>query len=63
MTNTDPDTVHIAFRSAETGRYLFHVKWPLAKWRRIEAAAALSGMTVEEFIEAALRDYVDDSHA
>jgi hypothetical protein len=52
------DTVSVAFRSAETGRYLFWVKWPAAEWKRIEEAAAVEQMTVEEFILQAIERWV-----
>jgi len=49
--------VHVAFRSAETGRYLFHVKWPEDEWAKIEAAAAVMGISVEEFVHQAIDAY------
>lgn len=51
--------VHVAFRSAETGRYLFWVKWPKEEWAEIEEAARITGCTVEEFIMDAIKRYLD----
>lgn len=52
---TKPEMVHVAFRSKETGRYLFHVKWTKEEWAKIERAAEYSGQTVEDFIIEALK--------
>ena len=51
------ETVHVAFRSMETGRYLFHVKWPKVEWERIEAASKYLNISVEDFIARAIREY------
>lgn len=47
--------VHVAFRSKESGKYLFHVKWPKDEYDRIKGAADLLGMTFEEFVVEALK--------
>jgi hypothetical protein len=52
--------VHLAFRSAETGRYLFHCKVPKAEYELWERFANRRGQTVEEFIVGALRAYLDE---
>lgn len=53
------EKVHVAFRSAETGRYLFWVTWTKAEWAKIELAAQYENQTVEEFIIAAIKWYCD----
>lgn len=54
---TKEKTVSVAFRSKETGRYLFWVKWTESRWNEIEEAAKDSNQTVEEFILEALERY------
>jgi uncharacterized protein (DUF1778 family) len=54
------DTVSVAFRSKETGRYLFWVKWTKDEWDKIEWAASERNQSVEDFILEALRGYTYD---
>jgi hypothetical protein len=54
--------VHVAFRSTETGRYLFHAKWPASRVLLIETAAAALGVTVEQFIHDAITSYIAAHH-
>jgi hypothetical protein len=51
-------TVSVAFRSKETGRYLFWVKWTEKEWARIENAAKLDEVPIEEFILNAIERHI-----
>lgn len=53
------DTIHLAFRSKETGRYLFHMKYPADKFKVVEDAANELNMPVEDFILDAIKRYLD----
>lgn len=50
----------VAFRSAETGRYLFWVRWTDEEWERITSAAAIDGVSVEDFILQAIERRLDE---
>jgi len=56
---TSKDTVSVAFRSKETGRYLFWVKFTKQEWEEIEEAANSSNQSIEEFIISAITRLVD----
>ena len=48
------ETVHFAFRSKETGRFLFHAKYPKEEVDRWEKVASLMNLSLEQFILEAI---------
>lgn len=54
------ELVHVIFRSKETGRYLFHGKWPLELVEFMEKAASELGITVNDFIHQAIDRLVQE---
>lgn len=51
------EKVHVVFRSAETGRYIFHAMWEKEFVDRIEWTAKYLGQSVEDFIHDAIEAY------
>lgn len=54
--------VHVAFRSTETGRFLFHAWWPESCVRKMETAAAVLGVSVDQLLHDAIEAYTRRPH-